>query len=889
MIWHTPRAAARTLLPILALLGTLLGSLVPGVARAGTAPPTDAVPAGSYANPIIAQTAADPAVIKALDGYYYLMATSDSWQDGTFHLLPTWRSTDLVNWSFVADAFPARPDWVKADAGLWAPDLQYYNGRYYLYYTASDTNPLPRYGSGGGSAIGVATADSPAGPWTDMGDTAGGAYQHGPLVPPRPCAFNSDPNCYYWTFDPAEFTDQDGQKYLYYGSYFGGTLAQRLTADGLHLAGSAIQISHWDRYEGTYVVRHGGYYYNFSSTADCCRGPNTAYSVEVNRATSPLGPFIDQNGFPMQIPGNALAPTTRPVDDPAGDNIGAQGGGYPTLKQNGNIWHGVGHNALITDLSGQDWIVYHGVDVRHPWVNTSDPNARITFRQALLDRIDWTSDGWPVVNGGSGPSLQHIAPSATPLFGDNFNPAAGCAAPGAGAVLGGAWQSNGGSWDVNAGTCTTGGFAEQTGGSQVAALVHQAAVPLASRTECDLRLVGADTDGRYGCLLTFRAGRLAGRGIYLAASLDPGRNALVTALYYAGRRIGGEQVTALPTGFDHTDWHHLTIDVRYGRSPLGEDQTTGDAQAGVQVVISDRNRDPLAVQQQPLPGFLGILGFLGIQGSGVGFITQGARADFDNLTVAPLRAGMVPAPQTPALGTPLRASSDDFNGSLGPQWSWVREDPTKHAIVNQQLSITVNGDLYRESNTATNLLLEPQPSGDYVLETKVSFDPNQNYQQAGLLVYSDDDHYMKVGPFHGNSLNKILSGYESLEPLPSGATSCDVQPSATSMVAVATYTRDLCPNEGEGWDNLANPNPTLNGNTAASPTVVTWLRIYRRGDVYTPYSSLDDVHWVKGTAWSLGAVDAAHPIRVGLFAFSAGPNNNIPALFDYVHAFRQEQ
>ena len=191
-----------------------------------------------------------------------------------------------------------------------------------------------------------------------MGDTAGGAYQHGPLVPPRPCAFNTDPNCYYWTFDPAEFTDQDGQKYLYYGSYFGGTLAQRLTADGLHLSGTAVQISHWDRYEGTYVVRHGGYYYNFSSTADCCRGPNTAYSVAVNRATSPLGPFTDQNGFPMQLPGNAPAPTTRPVDDPAGDNIGAQGGGYPTLKQNGNTWHGVGHNALITDLSGQDWIVY---------------------------------------------------------------------------------------------------------------------------------------------------------------------------------------------------------------------------------------------------------------------------------------------------------------------------------------------------------------------------------------------------------------------------------------------------------------------------------------------------------------------------------------------------
>ena len=49
------------------------------------------------------------------------------------------------------------------------------------------------------------------------------------------------------------------------------------------------------------MVRHDvdghPFYYNFSSTANCCQGPNTGYSVIVNRSTSPTGTFVDQNSF----------------------------------------------------------------------------------------------------------------------------------------------------------------------------------------------------------------------------------------------------------------------------------------------------------------------------------------------------------------------------------------------------------------------------------------------------------------------------------------------------------------------------------------------------------------------------------------------------------------
>jgi arabinan endo-1,5-alpha-L-arabinosidase len=346
------------------LLGLCLGLLMvlaPAGARSAQPRTTS-----TYTNPIIPQNVADPSIIKALDGYYYLSGSSDFWNDGSYHFLPIFRSTDLVHWTFVQDAVSSRPAWAASDAGMWAPDLQYFNHRYYMYYMVNWTQPMPAYGSNGGSAIGVLTADSMQGPWVDSGPPAGGTYTTGPVIPPRqtyafPCDVGSNPlGCYVWTFDPAEFLDSTGQRYLYYGSYFGGTLVQPLSPDGIHTSGPAVQIGHWDRYEGTYVVRHDvngqPYYYNFSSAANCCQGPNTAYSVEVNRATSPTGTFVDQNGYPMLYPGSTPALTALGNDPPA-DNLGHQGGGYPTLKQNGNKWHGVGHNALITDLSGHSWVL----------------------------------------------------------------------------------------------------------------------------------------------------------------------------------------------------------------------------------------------------------------------------------------------------------------------------------------------------------------------------------------------------------------------------------------------------------------------------------------------------------------------------------------------------
>jgi arabinan endo-1,5-alpha-L-arabinosidase len=73
-------------------------------------------------------------------------------------------------------------------------------------------------------------------------------------------------------------------------------------------------------------------------------------------------------------------------------------GGTPVLAMNGNRWVGPGHNAMLTDANGQDWMVYHAIDVNKPTFAGS-----WTRRPVLMDRLDWV-DGWPTVRGGAGPS-----------------------------------------------------------------------------------------------------------------------------------------------------------------------------------------------------------------------------------------------------------------------------------------------------------------------------------------------------------------------------------------------------------------------------------------------------------------------------------------------------
>jgi arabinan endo-1,5-alpha-L-arabinosidase len=385
----------------LALVLALLG-LAPSAAVAHNQRGT-----GVYTNPLkpsipndgIVESCADPTTFYDQQSrLWYTYCTTDPLNDEdknatggfNFHLIPILSSADLVHWTYRGDAFATRPGYATATAGLWAPEITYYpeaaSGKYHLFYTVTDTT-LP----GGGSAIGVATSDSPVGPWT---------HSAAPAVEPHG-ADCCGPSSRRWVFDP-EVLRTDGPDYIYYGSYFGGVSVRQLAEDGL-TSNPATQsnVAIANKYEGPEVVFKNGFYYLFVSATDCCRGPLTGYSVFAGRSASPTGPFLDREGVDLN----------DNEGDPNADSTDARAGGTPVISMNGNRWIGTGHNTVFRDFDGQWWTIYHAVDQNEPYFEGA---VGFTKRPALLDPVDWAG-GWPTVRGGLWASDEPMpAPAAQP-------------------------------------------------------------------------------------------------------------------------------------------------------------------------------------------------------------------------------------------------------------------------------------------------------------------------------------------------------------------------------------------------------------------------------------------------------------------------------------------
>lgn len=300
----------------------------------------------TYYNPVIAHSLPDPTVIKAEDGYFYLYATEDT------RNLPIYKSKDLVDWTFVNTAFTdqTRPTF-EPGGGLWAPDINYINGKYVLYYSMSV------WGGEETCGIGVAVADKPEGPFTD----------HGKIFRSNEIGVTNSIDQFY--------IEEEGKKYLFWGS-FRGIYSIELTDDGLavkpgaekkHIAGTA--------FEGTYIHKRGNYYYLFASIGSCCEGVNSTYQLVVGRSESLFGPYSDKSGKNMLENGYELV-------------IGSNG-----------RFVGNGHcSEIVQDDQGNDWIFYHGVDKRNP-----------QGRVLLLDQVTWDNENWPVVKDHS-PSLSALKP-----------------------------------------------------------------------------------------------------------------------------------------------------------------------------------------------------------------------------------------------------------------------------------------------------------------------------------------------------------------------------------------------------------------------------------------------------------------------------------------------
>jgi len=303
-------------------------------------------------------------------------------QDSTYHIFCTgfgithWSSLDMVHWKHEKPIFDKAPQWaVDSILGfkghIWAPDISYYNGLYYLFYAVS------AFGKNT-SAIGLATnvtlntADSNY-KWTD----------HGRIIESHPGIDN-------WNaIDPNLITDKDGTPYLAFGSFWEGLKIIKLNTDRLSVIdklnslptlasrkkdpsnkenlpavdGNPVDAG-GNAIEAPFIFRKGKFFYLFASIDYCCKGPKSTYKMIIGRSKKLLGPYIDEQGLAM-----------------------AHGGGTIVLAGDKD-WYGVGHNA-VCDFDGTDYLIFHGYDAADNGVP-----------KLLIEKLAWVK-GWPVISSGN--------------------------------------------------------------------------------------------------------------------------------------------------------------------------------------------------------------------------------------------------------------------------------------------------------------------------------------------------------------------------------------------------------------------------------------------------------------------------------------------------------
>ncbi|MFJ4357528.1 family 43 glycosylhydrolase [Streptomyces massasporeus] len=291
-------------------------------------------------SPILPGLNADPDV-HYLNGRYWIYPTTDGFQGWSGTRFKAYSSKDLVNWKDHGVILDLGPDVSWADKNAWAPAIAERDGTYYFYFCAEQQ-------------IGVAVADSPAGPFKDaLGKplVAKGGSLKGQMI------------------DPAVFTDDDGQAYLYWGNGHGYVVP--LDDDMVSFDASKVKDITPDNFrEGSFVIKRKGTYY-FMWSEDDTRSEN--YHVAYATGPSPLGPWTKRGTILQKRPEYGILAT--------------------------------GHHSVVNTPGTDDWyMVYHRFALNGPGL----PGGDGMHRETTVDRMEFAADGTiePVV-----PTLEGIEPA----------------------------------------------------------------------------------------------------------------------------------------------------------------------------------------------------------------------------------------------------------------------------------------------------------------------------------------------------------------------------------------------------------------------------------------------------------------------------------------------
>lgn len=306
----------------------------------------------------------DPSIIKSGD-WFYSYSTDAAYGTAVRAGIQVRKSNNLAAWQFVGWVFNSLPaagaNFITQSGGipnqsLWAPYVMKVNNQFRLYYSlASNIGRL--------SVIGMATANSPEGPWTEQGIVVSSKGDN--LIQTN-------------AIDPTVIVTPQGEHWLYYGSAWDGIYILKLDAGtglaattgdkGIRIAQRGFTGTHINgNIEGPEIIYHAAQnkYYLFIAYDWL----ETKYNVRVGRAASPQGPFLDYKGNDLNTAEDHIPMILAPYQ--------FQGHGG---------WQGVAHCSVFED-GGQYYMAHQG-----------RPSVDKYFMVMHVRKIFWTPDGWPVVS-----------------------------------------------------------------------------------------------------------------------------------------------------------------------------------------------------------------------------------------------------------------------------------------------------------------------------------------------------------------------------------------------------------------------------------------------------------------------------------------------------------
>lgn len=310
--------------------------------------PTTAAKKATSGNPILPGFHADPEVMYSEQtGRYYIYSTTDGQPGWGGWYFTCYSSADLTNWRYESINLNVRTQTTWANGNAWAPAIveKKVDGKYKYYFYFSG-----HYTATNAKAIGVAVADNPAGPFTDLGH---------PIVVNRPEGQKNGQQ-----IDVDVFTDPDtGKSYLYWGNGYmaGAVLNDDMTSINesatVRMTPRGGTLQDYAYREAPYVFKRGGLYY-FLWSVDDTGAAN--YHVAYGTSQSPLGP-IEVAKEPIVL-----------------------------IQDADNEIYGTAHNSVLQIPGRDEWyIVYHRINKDY----IARDKGPGWHREVCIDRMEFNADG----------------------------------------------------------------------------------------------------------------------------------------------------------------------------------------------------------------------------------------------------------------------------------------------------------------------------------------------------------------------------------------------------------------------------------------------------------------------------------------------------------------